>query len=91
MARYRSGPIRIDVSEFLEEVDDDDLLDELASRKLAPAASGEAVDLDIVREAYEALSRHAVTEARCILDRLLLPKWKTRERCSDDYKTFFKQ
>lgn len=91
MARYRSGEIRIGVSELLGEVDDDDLLDELAARKLTPAGPGETVDLDIVREAYDAIQRGAAIEAKCILDRLLFPKWKTADRCMSQYKGFFKQ
>lgn len=81
MARHRSGYIRLDVSEFLDEIDDDALLEECQSRKLNPAAPGETVDLEIVREAYDALMRHSVGETRSILERLLFPKWKSVAAC----------
>lgn len=81
MARHRSGYVRIDVTEILDEIEDDVLLEEVAARKLSPARPGETVDLDILREAYDELQRGRVTEARSILDRLLFPKWKSPRAC----------
>jgi hypothetical protein len=55
-----------------------------------PSGYGEICDLDIVREAYDALQRNAMYEARAILDRLLFPKWKSLSKCSDDYQLTLK-
>ena len=90
MGRRRSGYIQIDVSECLDEIDDDQLLDELHSRKLSPAKPGDTVDLDIVREAYAALNRGNAIEARVILDRLLFPKWASPAKAQDAYDFFRK-
>jgi hypothetical protein len=90
MPRYRSGYISIDISEVLDEIEDNVLLTELHSRKLSPAEPGETVDLDIVREAYEALGRNNVIEARAVLDRLLFPKWKSRRSSQSAYDFFRK-
>ena len=84
MARRRSGYVQIDVSEILCELDDDDLLDEIASRKLT-LAGGEAYDQDLVREAYHELRGGRPFEAMVILDRLLNPKWKTVTGCAAEY------
>lgn len=83
--RYRQNSITIDICEIMAEIDDDVLLDELKDRKLTPAGPGETVDLDIVREAYDALQRHAEAEARSILASLLFPKWKTPKDCQAEY------
>ncbi len=83
--RYRQNSITIEIEDFIGEIDDEILLEECQSRKLTPAGPGETVDLDIVREAYDALQRHSVAEARSILERLLFPKWKTPKECQIEY------
>jgi|HubBroStandDraft_3_1064219.scaffolds.fasta_scaffold115238_2 hypothetical protein len=85
MTRYRSGYVRVDISDVLHEIEDDCLLEELKQRKLTPAAPGETVDLDIVREAYDAIGRNRTVEARVILERLLFPKWKTKAAAQSAY------
>lgn len=77
MARYRSGSISVDVSDVIDQIDDDDLLEEVARRKLLPSASGEAMPEDLVDEAYQELLRGRTDEARVILDRLLHPKFRS--------------
>lgn len=85
MARRRSGYLQIDVSELLNEVDDDDLLDEVASRKLITTAAGETYDSDAVKDAFNELRCGRVAEAMSILDRLLNPKWTTPKACEAAY------
>lgn len=70
------GYIRIDVSDIMDELDDDDLLEECESRKLSTTKPGESVDREIAMEAYDALRRHATGECLSILERLLFPKWR---------------
>lgn len=90
MATRRTGYVQIEVSEILNEIDDDDLLDEVASRKLT-LAGGEAYDQDLVREAYNELRVGRAKEAAAILDRLLNPKWKSTADCAAEYfKTYGK-
>lgn len=82
MAKYRSGRITIDVSDCLDEIDDDDLLEEVHARKLNPASvASEQTDNEMVREAYAELLRGRPREAASILDRLLNPKWNTLKAC----------
>lgn len=85
----RSGYVRIDVNDVLNEIGDDDLLDELRHRKLTPAGPGETTDLDIVREAHAALARGQITDARIILERILFPKWKSQGACAAQYRSLF--
>lgn len=82
--RRRSGTVEVDIADIIEAIDDDDLLEEVKARGLARSVG--ATDIDIVREAYDALMRRNIDEARCILDRLLFPKWKSVERCKDEYQ-----
>lgn len=72
----RTGYITIDISEVMSEIDDYDLLQECADRKLS-VEPNESTDMDIVREAYAALERGHVAEAKSILDRLIFPKWRS--------------
>jgi hypothetical protein len=86
----RSGYVRVDISDVLNEIEDDCLLAELRARKLTPAGVGETVDLDIVREAYDELHRGDMIEARVILERLLFPKWKAKTEAQSAYDFFRK-
>ena len=90
MARRRSGYIQIDVSDCIDEIDDDDLLAEVELRKLSTTGPGESVDLEIVGEAYEELLRGRFSEAKAILDRILFPKWRSKASCENEYKQLFK-
>lgn len=85
MAGRRTGYVRIDVNEIISEIDDNDLLDEVRSRKLITTASGETYDSDAVKEAFEELRVGRVAEAMSILDRLLNPKWGTPKACEAAY------
>ncbi len=85
MARRRSGSITIEVSEYIDQIDDDDLLEEVKSRKLLTANEPyESCDLEIVREAYLALTRGYIAEAKCILDRLVYPKWQSQKQAEQE-------
>lgn len=86
MSRRRSGTIEISFSEFIDELDDDDLLDEVHRRNLSTNADGETTDIEIVKEAYEAIQRGRLVEARVLLDRMLFPKWRCREDCQKNFE-----
>jgi hypothetical protein len=40
MSRYRSGYVRVDISDVVDEIDDDDILRECQTRGLFPIAGG---------------------------------------------------
>jgi hypothetical protein len=81
MARRRTGCITIEVTDFIDEVDDDTLLEEVKSRKLSTANEAyESCDLEIVREAYIELARGRTAEAKYILERLAYPKWQSKKQ-----------
>lgn len=84
MARHRSGTIRIDVSDVIEEIEDDDLLDEVSRRKLLTSMDG--LDSELVREAWDELRAGRHTAALCILDRLLSPKWPNERAAQAAYQ-----
>lgn len=86
MARCRSGSVRVDVADVIDEIRDEDLLAEVKARDLSLPTINEPTDMDIVREAYEALLRGHAPEARCILDRLVFPKWKTVSAALNQYE-----
>ncbi len=77
--------IDIDIMDYIDELSDDDLLLEVHSRKLS-LSDNESTDIEIVRDAYDALLRGHVAEARSILDRLLNPKWPSVKSCERDFK-----
>ena len=81
-----SGSICIDVTDYIGEISDDDLLEELKSRKLSIDGADESTDLEIVSEAYAELLRGRAVEALAILDRLLNPKWQATKSCEDQYR-----
>lgn len=81
----RSGYVRIDTSELLCEVDDDDLLDEVAARKLTPSGD-HSYDSDFVREAWHELRIGRPAEAFAILERMLCPKWAATAKCAEQYE-----
>lgn len=91
MSRHRSGYVRININDVIGEIEDDCLLAELVSRKLTAAQPGETCDLDIVREAYDALLRGDRTEAQSVLGGLLFPKWKSASSCENQYKMLLKR
>ena len=53
----RSGCIQIDVAEYIGEISDEDLLDEISDRKLIVGSEHEALPLDLVQEAHLELLR----------------------------------
>ena len=71
MGRYRSGYVQIDVSDFIDEIDDEDLLDEVRNRKLT--APGTHFDRDYAERALEAMTRKRWADAYALLDRALAP------------------
>lgn len=84
----RSGYVRIDVGEIIDEIDDGDLVDEVKRRKLA--IDTDAPTMEMVQEAYEELRRGRPAEALSILDRLVLPKWKTSDAAKKAYDDMFR-
>lgn len=88
MARRRTGYIQIDVSEVLDELDDVDLVEELKSRGIDAGMSDDG--LSMAREAYEELCRGRPLEARAVLERLLFPKWTSRDNSRNAYDMFRK-
>ena len=82
MSRY----ITIPITEFLCDVDDDDIVREFKNRKLKLDGPAEETDMDVVREAHNELMRNRPLEARAILERILFPKWKSRAKCLAEYK-----
>lgn len=85
MATHRSGYVTIDISDVVDEIEDDVLLNEVAARKLVVSPAGEAYDQDLVREAYLELRVGRVAEALSILDRLINPKWTTVKAAQSNY------
>lgn len=86
MAR-RSGYIQIDVSEFLHEATDEDILAEVKSRKLVIASEGTTVlSGDLCEDAYQRLLRGDAAEALLCLERALYPKWRSEELCRAAYQ-----
>lgn len=88
MARHRRGYVQIDINDVMDEIEDDVLLEEVRSRGLI-GNDGESSDIEIVREAYEALGRGRRVEARSILERLLYPKWRSKSSCDNAYQFAF--
>lgn len=88
--RYRSGRISIDVyvSEVIDAISDEVLVEEVNERGLNVAAnSNYEVDVEAeLHEAYEALVIGRAQEARAILERLIDPKWKSEKACEEAYK-----
>jgi hypothetical protein len=85
MARHRSGSIRVQVWEVIDQIDDEDLLHEVKTRKLILPSNtiNEPTDMELVQEAYEELLRGRGAEARSILHALIYPKWKNVRACTD--------
>lgn len=71
----RNGQVYIDVSDVIDQVDDEDLIDEVRSRKLHVNGLGqiEHFDRDYVERAYEELLRGRSTDAIALLERALFP------------------
>jgi hypothetical protein len=87
MVKRRSGRITIDidVGEYIDEIDDEALLEAVQERKLTGLSEFDPVDdLQIVRAE---LLRGRPAEALSILDRLLMPKWNSRQACEIAMKT----
>lgn len=87
MSRRRFGYVSVPVQDILDEVEDDDLLAEVADRGISQdLADGK----EMVVEAYNELRRGRPLEALAILDRLLNPKWSSSDKCKTAYADFFK-
>jgi hypothetical protein len=69
----------VDISDVLDQLDDDDLRDELDKRRRTAVKYGRGViniDGDFAAEALDALKRGQVDGAMLILERNLYPKFK---------------
>ena len=84
--RWRSTTVTVDVDVDIDEFDDEVLLDACKARGL-----GVPSEMDSIREAHEALLRGRPAEARCILERIIVPKWQDREHCHKDYANFLRE
>lgn len=87
MSSYVSVDVLID--DVLDEIDDDDLLAEIASRRLKgkPSKIGDGTtDIEIVREAYAELLCGRAAEARSILERLVYPRFQNVTECETEIK-----
>lgn len=75
MSTYRRGWIRIDACEVLEQVEDDELIEEVRSRKLHVSELGqmEHFDRDYAVRAYEELIGGRIENAIVMLERALFP------------------
>lgn len=73
--------IDFDVADYIDDLSDDELLEEVAARGLD---LGEQTG-DLIREAYNELRGGRPAEALAILDRLLYPKWHSRSESLDAY------
>lgn len=85
MAKHRSGYVRIDIDDIIDEIEDDVLVAELENRRLITQPAGASYDQDLVKDAYQELRVGRVAEAMSILDRLLNPKWTNRHACETAY------
>jgi len=88
MARRRCGYMSVDVdlSEAIEHITDEVLLEEVEERKLTKAKGYDFEPIAEMRDAYEELLRGRPAEALAILDRLLNPKWNSIRACETDLK-----
>lgn len=75
MNRYRSGYVRVDISDIIEEIPDEELVGAVTRRKLLP--KGEIISFADVEAAFDYLRRGDVAEALLRLERIVRPKWKT--------------
>jgi hypothetical protein len=80
MARCKRGylTVDVDISEVIDEIDDFDLLEEIKERKLS-LGRDDFDPLEDIRDAYNELLRGRMGEAKVILERLLMPKWRKAE------------
>ena len=72
--------IEIDISDYLDELTDEELRDELRRRGEPSPGS----DWDLVGEAYRELLRGDTAEAAVLLERVLFPKWHSLTECLGD-------
>jgi hypothetical protein len=84
--RYRGcKTVTVDVDVDIDEFDDEVLLDECKARGLTVPGH-----MDAIRDAHEALSRGRPAEAKSILERVLVPKWRDPDECHKHYMSFLK-
>lgn len=83
MSRYRrSGEVRIDVSDVIDQIGDDDLIDEVRARKLhvtGDLGRVEFFDRDYAVRAYEDLLGGRPSDALVLLERALFPTLVTEK------------
>jgi len=83
--RYRSGSITIDLTEYLEEIEDDLIVEEFKRRDLHLKTEGIEAEANDIRDAHNELLCGRAAEALAILDRIVNPKWLSVQRCEADY------
>jgi len=79
-----SAYVRIDLEDYVSELDDETIRDEFERRKLH--IQEDPCDLsEVMLDAYEELLRGRPTEARAVLERVLYPKWRTEQQCRSEH------
>lgn len=81
----------VDLDDIFYEIDDEDLLEELKSRKINVPKALVEDEMDLVRDAYQELRRGSLMDAAVILERLLYPKWKALDICEKQYSDAIKK
>lgn len=76
--------VDVDLSEAIEQIDDNTLLEEVKDRKLS-LGRDDFDPIEDLQEVEAALLRGHAAEALAILDRLLRPKWKNVGSCEVDF------
>lgn len=85
MAKRRRGStvnvyVDVDIYDVLSEIDDNDILEEVARRNL-PQIAESGIDTEFLMDLYEELNRGRLVEARVMLEREIFPKWKSPDAC----------
>lgn len=78
--------VDVDIYDVLSEIDDDDILEEVARRNL-PQIAESGIDTEFLMDLYEELNRGRLVEARVMLEREIFPKWKSPDACQAAFAT----
>ena len=79
--------MHIDISDYMDELSDEDIEREFRDRKLHIKSGTPEIDLDDeIQDAYNALLCNQPAEARAILERVLYPKWRSPAACEAELK-----
>jgi len=93
MGRYRGAicaNVDVDIyfSDIADQISDEELVAELERRRRPVNDAADAI-IAAARELHDAVIGRNLAEAEYILERLLLPKWRTRAACQIDYEGLF--